>query len=501
MNISIFHGLPNMHYEMLGYIIDYFHKMKNNFINIKYYFNPKDKEKTDWLQVYKDVFNIDIKWDSILNFNPENYSLIFLITDDDYYFKDDWFIIYGPTKVISINHLNKNRGYNNVFYNIHTRYIYTNPSASWALPCYQGINKVDKLKLINNNKIKIACVGKFLPPSVIYFKNIFENVKDLEIHIICRKNDITKIFDFNRYNDNEIELNIHIDMSTINMINLIKECSYVFCCKAYNLFYSKQEGIYNNNKLTFSLSGIIPIGLSYGCQLIIPSSWQEYYNLSSAITYNENISYNKLINNSSKIKLLHHTKESLDIVYNELNDLINHKNIIFDNIISLKDSNIEYNINNNCWFSNICNKLNIKKPNVFIEVCTYLDNKIDLIKDNFRQIHIIESSSTKYNDQLIKYKNDSNIIFHLGDSLNILDKIIFKIKEPIMFYLDILSSNNTILDILPFISKHYCQNIIIINNVSYIKNISKEYLKQIYNRPSMFYNISDMDRLVIIPIR
>ena len=500
MNIAIFHGLSNMHYEMLGYIIDYFHKMKNNFINVEYYFNPKDKEKIEWLQVYKDVFNIDINWNSIFNFNPDKYNLIFLITDDDPFFRDEWFIIHGPTKVISINHLNKNRGYDNILYNLHTRYIYTKPSVSWALPCYQGINKVDKLKVLNNNKIKIACVGKFLPPSTIYLKNIFENVKDLEIHIICRKKDITELFNLNKYYDDDIELNVHIDMSTIDMINLIKECSYILSCKAYNLFNSKQEGEYNNDKTTFCLSGIIPIGLSYGCQLIIPSSWQEYYNLNSVITYNENISFTKLINNGSKINLLSHTIESLDIVYNELNELINHKNIIFDNILRLKDSNIEYNINDS-WFSNICNKLNIKKPNVFIEVSTYLDNKIDLIKDDFRQIHIIESSPTKYNDQLIKYKNDSNIIYHLGNSLDILDKIIFKIKEPIIFYLDTLSSNNTILDILPLLSKHHCQNIIIINNIYYIKNISKEYLKQICNRPSMFYNISEVDRLVIIPIR
>lgn len=533
MNIAIFHGLPNMHYEVLGYIIDYFSNIKH--VNVKYYFNPIDTEKNEWIKIYESLFNININWSSINIFNPENYDLIFLVTDDDYFFKKEWYTKYGASKVVSINHLDVNRSGYQALYNLHLRHINTKLLNNWALPCYLGINKVDKLNLIENKKIKIVSVGQFLIPSAIYLKNIFENVEDLEFHVICRNNKVTRNFNFERYKYKNINIIVHIDMDTLDMINLIKECSYVFCNKSIDLFNLETETKYNEDKKYKSMSGVIPIALSYGCQLILPLSWQLNYNFKSAIVYNDNIlSHKEIINNIPKIKLVNQTKEKLDIIYNELYELISHKNIHFDKILRLKNSMFVYNINNTCWFSQVCNKLNILKPNVFIETGTYLGNGIIAVKNDFREVHSIELNEKFYSNALLKFKNDKNVIMHLGDSAEVMDKIIYKINEPILFYLDAhFSGGETafgkkedkgcpILRELSVIGKRTHMDIVIIDDMrlmskaSYsgskgdklypltyfdFRHITMETIKNAYNKPALYYNTNDYDRLVIIPLR
>lgn len=518
MNIAIFHGLPNMHYEVLGYIIDYFSKI--NYINVNYYFNPIDTEKNEWIKIYETLFNININWSSINDFNPDNYDLIFLLTDDDKYFKSEWYIKYGESKVVSINHLDINRSGYQVLYNLHLRHINTKLLNNWALPCYLGINKLDKLNLIENKKIKIASVGQFIIPSAIYLKNIFENVEDLEFHVVCRNNNIIKNFNFDRYKYNNINIIVHLDMNTQDMINLIKECSYVFCNTVIDIFNPETELKYNDDKKIKSMSGIIPIALSYGCQLILPLSWQLNYNFKSAIVYNDNIiSHTEIINNIIKIKLKNQSKETLDIVYDELYEFISYKNIHFDKILRLKNNMFVYNINNTCWFSQVCNKLNILKPNVFIETGTYLGDGITTVKNDFREIHSIELNENYYNDALLKFKDDKNVIMYLGDSAKVMDKIIYKINEPILFYLDAyLLENKTnncspLLEELTLIGKRSFIDIIIINNIQIITNsyskinddkttyFTIDTIKNAYNKPALYYNTNDFDRLIIVPLK
>ena len=539
MNIAIFHGVLDMHCEVLGYLIDYFCKIKNNSIKVNYYFNPDDNEKIEWLKVYNNIFNININCLNIHNFNPDNYDLIFLVTDDDYCFKNEWFVTH-KSKIISINHTSSNRHNYKVLLDLHLRYINTRPDNIWTMSCYQGINKVDKLKLISNSKkIKIVCVGKIIPPSAIYFKNIFENADEIEINIIARSkhDNIITDFDFNKYIKNNyypmIRINVYIDMKTSDMINLIKESSYIFCCKIIELFPDSIEKIKNYERDNIILSGIIPIGLSFGCQLILPSSWEHTYKLKSVIYYNENVSYKEIIN-CQKIKINHHTKQSLDILYNNLYELINSKNLLFDNILKLKDNIFIYNTNNTCWFSNICHDINIPKPNIFIETGTYLGHGIINVKNDFREVHSIELNEKFYNDALINFKDDSNVFMHLGDSAEVMDEIIHNINEPILFYLDAhFSGGETafgkeedkgcpLLRELNVLGKRKYNDIIIVddmrlmNKASYsgiendkiypltyfdFRHVTEDSIKLSYNRPAHYYNARDFDRLIIVPIK
>lgn len=528
MNVAVYHGLPNMHYEMLGYLIDYFYKIKNESIKVTYYLNVNECEKYEWLKVYEDIFKIKINWRSIYDFNPNNNDLIFLVTDNDYTFKQIWFINHS-LKIVSINHLDINRHNYNVLLNLHLRYINSKPCNKWVLPCYQGINKVDKLESINKKRIKIACVGQFIPPSTNYLINLFENTEELEFNIICRHNIVIDNFDFTRYTNYEyssmIRINVFINMKTEDMINLIKECSYIFCCKAYNLYKSNVEKKYNYDRTYRTISGIIPLGLSFGCQLILPSNWNHGYNLKTTIIYNED--------NPIKIKLVRQTKQSLDLVYNDLYNVINNKNILFDNIMRLINKDFIYNTNNNSWFSNVCNKLNIAKPNIFIETGTYLGDGINNVKNDFREVHSIELNEIFYNNALVKFKDEPNVLLHLGDSAEVMDKIIYDINEPILFYLDAhFSGGETaygkeadngcpLLRELSALSKRKYNDIVIIddmrlmNKASYsgiendkvypltffdFRHVTEDSIKKSYNRPSNYYNLVNYDRLIIVPI-
>jgi hypothetical protein len=47
----------------------------------------------------------------------------------------------------------------------------------------KSIHFFKKILLINKKRIKIACVGQFIPPSANYLKNIFENIEEIEFNI------------------------------------------------------------------------------------------------------------------------------------------------------------------------------------------------------------------------------------------------------------------------------------------------------------------------------
>ena len=106
-----------------------------------------------------------------------------------------------------------------------------------------------------------------------------------------------------------------------------QKCDYLLC-------------IYNTNNLyqiADSITGAIPLGLSFGCQLIIPSIWNKYYNFKSCIEYND--SFNQ-INGKSVLMAKKHNLLSLSLIYDELKNYIMHKNNIFNNIILNNNKNL-----------------------------------------------------------------------------------------------------------------------------------------------------------------
>lgn len=307
-NIAVYHGLTLTHYEMLGYIYDYMiYKQCNMQIfasaiegSIGYY----------WKEYYNKVFNKDITWTEPEKINPYMFNIIILLTDDDMTFKDEWLRDIGLQKVICIDHCGLVRR-NNVMERICTRnFSYRNNSCLWALPSYTGITKEEKLKLLNTNKkIVVTCIGiQNLPPTIEFLKSLFLNFNDIDFFIISRIVD-NIIIDLNN-------IHYYINCPVNVMFDCIKKSNYILCIHRDS----------NPYPIANSISAAIPLSFSYYCHLILPEIWQEYYKFNTCISYKDNL---RQKNGSTILKL------SIDIpiddIDNELKNIINHRNLTFDN--------------------------------------------------------------------------------------------------------------------------------------------------------------------------
>ena len=96
------------------------------------------------------------------------------------------------------------------------------------------------------------------------------------------------------------------------------------------------------------MSGVLPLSFSYGCQLIIPESWNKFYSFTSAIEYNKTT------------KILLNKNTNLDDIYNELYVLQNHKQDIISNILNIPK---KYDIP----IINFINDLGFKIPLILID--------------------------------------------------------------------------------------------------------------------------------------
>jgi hypothetical protein len=410
MKLAIYHGFESIHYEMLGYFIEYILHTK---VDIDIYSHIL----LDWKEYYEDLFNIKLHWNNPNLFNPELYDLIFLLTDDDYSFKNEWLEKYGTSKVISIDHCGTIRR-GNMLDRISTRSFARRPTCKWALPCYYGISKSDKKLLLDNDKIKVTCIGtQNMPPSIEFLRKLFSNFDEIEFHIIGR---------YIPYKYDSDNIKVYNMCPTKLMHDIIKKSHYIFCIENPNNYYPIAD----------SMSGSIPLSFGYGCQLILPSNWQKYYNFKSTVQYE-----NTLINS---ITLPFNT--DLDLIYQEQYELISHRNRMIDSCIKIKFPMFNYIYYNTNTIVDIIKDLNLCKPFIFAENNTNIGITL---KSYFRELH---------NDLI---ENLSN-----------------KINESTLFYLDI--SDNLINNISMLGTRKYI-DIIMINNCDYNDDIIKSYSRQCHH--------------------
>jgi hypothetical protein len=481
MNIAIYHGFLHIHFEMFGYLFDYCYK---SFLNLNIYIPQNSDIRESWKQHYIDFFKKEIIWNNIEFFNPEKYDLIFILTDDDLSFKEEWFEKYN-SKIIIIDHHCNIRRFPTALYRIGTRYFTNRPSCHWALPCYNIIDKYTKNNIINNNdKIHVVCIGIQNIPTDNFLIQLFENFSDLEFHIVARNIN---------YSYNYSNIHKYIGCSTHIMNELLTKASYVLCL----------ENPLNLHPQSNSISGAIPLSYNFGCQLIIPSTWQRYYNFNSVISYNDNIFQQ---NGITKLNL---TKNiPINLIYNETYNLISQRNKVFDLIINKIYPNFYIIQNHDLWFCKIINTLKIQKPKVFIECIEGSYNNIDIVKSEFREIHSIQYNKEIYNNNVQKYLEYSNIYLY---NHTIYKKILkeIKINEPAIIYLDLqidltghinILNEYNILELKKFGKRTY-NDIIIVNNINYNNDGHDNLIKNIiniYNRICLYYYCTDINRLVII---
>ena len=464
MKIAIYHGFLVIHYEMIPYLIDYFKYMSSK-ITINYYVNDLQQYYSggkftnieitaiynQWISHYKQLDN-DINISSITTFNPKEYDLIYLVTDDDESFLKDWFIDYSD-KIVSIKHCQLDRT-PPVYENVNTRYIFNKIESKWVLPIYNAITKYDKYNLINkSNKIKVLCIGKILPESYIYLLNIFDNFDDIEFNIVTLSYSYIYNYDMNKLKHPNI--NIYIDLNVDDMLTLLKESSYIMIFQIYNCVDNS-----NYDRLCYITQSGIHLGLSYNCKLILPSEYNKYYSLQDAVLYNQNVSASIFeFNNNKKIKLEKITPDILCKTYNQMYELINHRNVVFDKIIINKNKNIYNN-----------------SPKVYITFDEDFINNNALNGNIFREKYWI--TDTFYNNNI---ETINNINF------------IYKINEPVLF---IFKYNDNLKDRLMLLNnRQYCDFIIIYMSVDEY-NMSKNEITNYYTKmPYIEYNDT---RLIII---
>ena len=456
MNIALYHGLYDIHFEMLGYFIEY---IKYSNISINIYCRSNNISGQEWKEYYENIFNINLNWIDPCLFNPNNYDLIILLTDDDKSFKEEWLEEFGEKKVICIDHCGLIRR-NNVMLRIGTRFFNRRPNTLWALPCYYGISKTNKKEILNlncseliigkksleisNNKIKILCIGiQNRPPNIEFLYNLFENFKELEFHIIAR------FFDTN-YNSYKNIYTYELCPTNI-MFDLAKKSNYILCI----------DNPLNPFPIANSISGAIPIAFSYGCQLIIPYTWHQCYNFKSSIFYNEN----------TKLTLMNNC--NLDIIYNELYDLVLHRNKLFDNIFkkNIKQNNMIYN-----WQANILSLIDYPIPSIYFSINNNLnDSQIINLQNDFREIHYLNNNQYILNKNYVYNHYDFNIINQLNDA------VLFEINDTEQ------------LNIIHILGKRNHKDIIILNKCDINEIIN------IYNRQCIYYNYED--KIILISQR
>ena len=400
MNIAIYQGFDYIHFEMFGYLFDYF--LTSNFtFDI---FTPINNISSDWLSFYNNLFNYKFTFNPINHFNPSKYSFIILLTDDDMSFHQEWLNTYN---VLCIDHSAKIRRKPDNLLRIGTRFFYNRPNCPWSLPIYTIYTKYDK-QLFLNDKINVTCIGiQNRPPSDNFLKELFVNFDSINFHIITRKM-LTKYQSDNIF--------CYENCSTTKMMDILKNTHYILCLENPN----------NLEPVANSISAAVPLAFSTGCQLIIPESWNKYYSLKSVITYQDK--YLQKNNIMSNLTLTH--KTNLHSIYNETYQLIHHRNYTFDKLLNINTKN-----NNISIYSTLSNVVT-HKYNILIDLT---DNEflLDSIND-FREIY----ANSKINNRKIFYSNNINI---------------FNFKEPFIIHINDLN-------LLSLLSSRSFNDLIIIKN-------------------------------------
>lgn len=444
MKIAIYQGFLYIHYEMLGYILEYFIHSNLSFD----LYCPDESVGKDWKEFYEKTFGVKLNFINPTQIKPANYNLIFLITDDDYSFEQKWLDDFGEEKVICIDHSVHIRRQPTNMLRLSTRFFHFRPQCLWALPVYTYINKLDKMKyLAQTDKINVMCVGtQNKPYSGEFLKELFYNFDSIDFHVI------TRYLDKNYQNYPNIKT--YENYSTQKMMELLKNTQYILCF----------ENPDNLEPVSNCISASIPLAFDSGCQLIIPKSWDFYYNLKSVITYEDTL----LQKNNATTKMFLNGQIDLNKIYNEAYELINHKNKTFDYIIQTKLGKYKVEIKHpNSLFTDINNKIIRDKPNVVVD----LTDSCDIIRDltnHFREVNCFVD----------KNLNENKVFYH-SDKEYFLTDTVFKICEPCFF---IIKADSNCSDYLSKLSSRGYIDLILITekNHNTIEIIKTNY-KKIYS--------------------
>ena len=235
MKICLLNGLP-YHYEMFGYIIYYCKKYD---INLDIYTNFMDKE---WLIFYNKIFSINfINIQDFINNKTflDKYECILFTTEDDKIQRQIYLTETHYKKSICIDHWYEIRNYKIPLKNHIATRPFKNNFRKWALPCYEYLNINEKLKYLKTDEINLVILG-----GSPYNMNLINKItcldKNFKIKLNIISRNINKKYFINNLNNNNINIELHENLNTIQMIKYIIESDYILTD-----FSADLEHIYN----------------------------------------------------------------------------------------------------------------------------------------------------------------------------------------------------------------------------------------------------------------
>ena len=278
--VAIFNSF-SMHYEMFGYILNYFvNATKNKQFCCKMSIFTETENNMGWLEFYKNHFGasssgFEFEFKPVAEFSDANvrdqFDIIFIPTDDDYAFKQEWI----DERCIAIEHHKSVRRPEYV-HRIGTR-PFVASDKQWALPCYEIVSPNEKITAtLEPGCIHVALIGRLkdtINYEIINRLLVNPNVK-LQLHCAGRKVtiDVTKL----NANSN-MSLVIHECIDTREMIELLKKCDYVL------------TDFQNDDHINgISMSGVVPLSFSTLTPLIISNQNNHIYKFKNVVEFELN---------------------------------------------------------------------------------------------------------------------------------------------------------------------------------------------------------------------
>lgn len=303
------------HSEIVGSIFNYCKKSENELTIIYNWGKPEG----NYMDYYINLFNLEVRK---INYRSPKYHIKEFKKADFVIFIDEVHLKKFLSKRVYQEMINKYFTFNHVSktipYNIKVLTLGLVPYQRCVNEKKFLINsyfnpKDENLKIkLNSGKKKYLIVGTPKYRRIPFLEKLSNEVDNLniEINYVLRENLEIK---FNRY------VNILTNVSTENLIELIKESDYII-----TLF--EKNSVYHNNRI----SGIIPFAISFGKPIIMDREFSEktkifddkrlvyynsYLNFKKKIIESVNLTdleYEKMVNETMKYRDLKITEQYLN---------------------------------------------------------------------------------------------------------------------------------------------------------------------------------------------
>lgn len=251
-SIAIFNSFP-FHYEVFGYIL---HFAKQNTYHVDIYTNTVNH--LGWFDFYSTLFD-NFTINNYTEYNCENgYSHIFVTTDDDPHFKNEWI----NDRVICINH------YYRIRKDSYKRFInianFKDSELDFSIACYPVVHLSDKLQ---NNVVTIVGCRNGINIETLERIRSFDG-KPVTFNILGRNVDLPLI-------KGNFIVNCKKNVSTLEMFKILKESSYILMNVDFNKDHQSGK----------SSSGSLPLVFNCLCKPIL--SCNKIHQFSECVEYSE----------------------------------------------------------------------------------------------------------------------------------------------------------------------------------------------------------------------